>query len=476
MHSSSLVAVLETRLGGAAPARALVLRAVVVAWACAALASGCRCGSAATSCDAGFVAMGKSCVPQVDDCALDAGVGSVTVGFQCAEQHRACEASGGAHCTSCLDGYEDFDGGLGCEVPVRCEELHCEDQNRACVASPNGHCGECLGGYLRDAGVEACRKPLTCAGLTCADGLNCLEPADGGDAVCSSSCGPNAIPSGKGVCVECPACDRTSLGEDGPWLGALTLENRCICRTWPGFFWEEGQFPGVKPCDEDGDGFVRESAKLALASASAAVSENARCLLRTVTSVTLENEQGQQWAVPVNPGLALYETDRNDDPDALSLAMVRGQLPLAYGANGRAVSAKEINSFTKFCVSTQADFNENGLADVAEWQANPTLTSVGATFKPFVPFSYFAELNRGWFEPDTAAGTTGRWHVEERSRLSNALAGDGIGFADIPDAGTHCRSCERFRDSAYDTLVTVGGPQQNFDFARLARPTPGGRA
>lgn len=438
-------------------------------WAIAALAaisvSGCNCSKPVTTCDAGFSLVNGTCKPLMMTC----GEGAGTVGAMCADQHRLCATAGGAHCTTCVSGYMDFAG--SCEVPTTCAQLACDTTHQECSDTPNGHCTGCSSGFTRDGGEGPCHTPVTCAELHCASGESCIEPSGVGDAYCADGCGTNAIGDDAGVCHGCPSCTDSAAGEDGPYLGGLTGEARCICQTLPGYFWEEGQFPGVKACDADHDGWVRESAKLALESPNDAVSTNARCSLRAINTITLENERGELKVVPLAVA-SLYETDRNDDQVALTQAQSLGKLPDSYGDGGRALTAAELNSFTKYCADTQADFNENGLADTSEWQANPDLTAVKAAFKPFAPFVYFGELDEGWFEPGVN-GAPGTWRVKERSRLTTASSGDAVGFAGPADAGDFWRQCDRMTDSTWQTAVLTGSPQQNFDFARFG-PDDGG--
>src|SRR5579864_4109579 len=221
---------------------------------------------------AGFVLLGSACKPKPapctgpncnitnNSCDPDAGVGSA--GVVCAAAHRTCSAADGGSCGGCISGYQDFAG--DCEVPTTCAQLDCAATNRNCSDTPNGHCTTCLQGFVQDEGTDPCRVPLTCQQVNCPTGLNCIQPVGVQDAYCSSGCGSSAIPTDAGICIGCPACNNAAIGENGPDLTGVTGENKCICKTLPGFFWQTGLFPGVTPCDADGDGWVRESAKIAL--------------------------------------------------------------------------------------------------------------------------------------------------------------------------------------------------------------------
>ena len=92
---------------------------------------------------------------------------------------------------------------------------------------------------------------------------------------------------------------------------------------------------GAYPCDDDGDGWIRESARAALTSDDPQVLDNARCDLRVVDRFVLENRTvnwfdpstdcvgdaacSQHAVVWLEDPLELYETDRNDDQGLLEL-------------------------------------------------------------------------------------------------------------------------------------------------------------
>lgn len=376
----------------------------------------------------------------------------------CDAQHRECvTGASGASCGDCKA--DAVQVGDKCELRVTCAELACASQHRDCEDLPNGHCTGCVPGYVEDAG--ACRLPLSCHDITCPE--YCVEPVEVADAYCvSGGCGPNAILGADGYCHACPPCNNAAAGEAGPYLDELTGEGRCICKTAEGYFWREGLFPGVTPCDADQDGWVRGSAKSAMESSSNAVRVNARCTLRTIDRFVLESEDGRTYTVPLVPAgtrLALYETDRNDDQALLDQAVLNGALP-PYGAGGRPLLAKELNSLTKACVSGQADFNENGLADVNEWHGNTSLSAVQPYLRPFIDFVYFIELHRGWYQD-------GAYHIREKSRLANAPAGLRIELGYPPSSNDYWRACSRYRDSDYMILATAGKSLQGLDFARF---------
>lgn len=380
-----------------------------------------------------------------------------SISSDCTAKNRTCETSPApAHCGGCVSGYADFDAGA-CELPATCAELSCTTDHRACEELPNGHCTTCLTGFVEELGT--CRAPKTCADLDCGSQF-CIDSPTA-DATCSDSCGDHAVLGSDNICHACPVCGDAAAGEDGPWLAGATGENRCICRTLPGFFWREGNNPGVVACDADGDGWVRESAKIAIDSTNVAVSTNARCDVRKVATVRLENERGDLKDVPVSPVWSLYETDRNDDAQLLQQAMTLGtpRFPATMGAGGRAITNAELNSLTKYCEDGQTDFNENGLADVNEWQGNTSLGAVKSTFQPFIDFVYFGELYDGWYEPPNTTGQPGWWHIKERSRQTE------MGMVLPADAGSFWQQCDRLVDA--DFARYPSRTANNLDFARF---------
>ncbi len=383
---------------------------------------------------------------------------------KCTGEHRSCDTTAQmATCGACVAGYQDFAG--KCEVPATCADLSCAAENRACVDTPNGHCAGCLPDFVEDVSNKQCRPPVSCTNLTCPSGQFCIEPSGVADARCDTSCGANALlgPDGK-TCHACPACTNAAAGERGPYLGGLTGSNQCICQTAPGYFWREDS-RAVSPCDADGDGWVRESAKLSMDTSDPVVKANARCALRRVRSLLLENDRGQPMNVPLSP-LELYETDRNDDAALLAQQVAIGKVPASYGATGRQLTPAELNSFTKYCSNETVDYNENGLADVNEWQGNPNLGQVKTTFRGFAPYAYFGELHRGWYEAPAGGGSgPGTWHVQERSRLAGAAPGAGVELAYAPDAGAYGRSCDRLVDSDF---FAPSVDRNGMDFASFA--------
>lgn len=373
-----------------------------------------------------------------------------------------------AMCGACLPGFTQQ--GTACvAMNVTCAQIQaqCDAINKNCVqGATTATCTGCKSGFpVDDMTTGSCRAAYTCATLVpaCTASQTCMAGTPTTDATCQSR--------------NCPACTNASAGEDGVWP-ASTLAGRCICKTLPGFFYTESGSIGIFPCDADGDGWVRESARFALQSADPAVVANARCALRTVNRVTLENEAGQTQMIPVSPDLPLYESVPNDDQNVLNQSTPP---PPFYGPTGRALLAKERNSLTKACVSQTADHNENKLPDVEEWGRPPNQQSslnglgLGALqpfFEVYTRFSYYVELHRGWYEPPTS-GAVGSYRIREKSRR---VPGDGlpVAYALERDGGAWTSEfvnyCERGRDRWYSDLL----PAQGMDYASVSAPNAQG--
>ena len=371
----------------------------------------------------------------------------------CAEQRRDCVAyAGGAECGACAAGStEDPETGK-CVASVTCDALDCARHGRVCEGARRPRCGACVEGLVADDG--ACRAPYACADLDCGES-DCVEPPPGAppaDASCRPPCGDRTLWNGR-ECAPCPPCDdpaREAGREPRP-----TLAGACICRTRPGFFYSTANESGVVPCDADGDGWVRESARVVLESGDPALTENVRCDVRSVDRVVLHNEAGQTRAVPLDAPLPLFESVRNDDDAVLDIQWVRAQLPRAFwGAEGDGVRAAALNRFTKLCHHPRADYNDNGVGDPYEWGGAEPAPEIRPDQLPFNRFAYFLELHRGWYEADA-------WHIAERHRAAPGDGGVPLSYpADACPDDAACdgwRSCVRLRDADADRLVPPVG-------------------
>ncbi len=215
-----------------------------------------------------------------------------------------------------------------------------------------------------------------------------------------------------------------------------TLGGRCVCETVDDYFFSDTTYLPTH-CDRDHDGWVTITAQEFVESDDPALRENARCDVRTVEQFWLhpEEETYPDVEVDVEP-TSLYEPNNRDDQNQLDLDASRAP---EYG-NGRRLRADELNSLTKFCVNTLADYNGNGVGDVAEWSGHEELDS---TFSVYAPFAYFAELNHGWYDPEDGA-----YHIAENGRLSDEFQ---MSVPVVTDGGSeYWRQCQRLTDAAYD--------------------------
>lgn len=307
----------------------------------------------------------------------------------------------------------------------------------------------------------------------------------------SNQCPPGSAyraTGGTGSCVACSIkCPQMEQGETDEYVA--TRSGGCFCQTDPGYFHPvDGTI--AEPCDLDGDGWVRDSALLALTSDDPALKENARCALRRISHVVLRNESGQEKRyyftgaetaihVSAEPPVAaqqaylpLYESVRNDDDSKLRTG--GNPIPL-YGT--KALTAKTLNSFTKACVKG-GDHNDNLIIDVEEWAKLPDAgQSVGPTVAdmraPFVPmytrFSYYVELHQGAFT--SANGSSlGYYTIYERQRAYGEADRIGMRYGLEPQTGLltsdFWQYCPRARDLGYSNDYNA----TTYDFASVSGP------
>ncbi|RMF13264.1 MAG: hypothetical protein D6761_11415, partial [Candidatus Dadabacteria bacterium] len=366
-----------------------------------------------------------------------------------------------AICGDCGDGFVEGSDGQ-CVAAGSCEALGCGAIHRACpVSTPAETCGECLPGYAAD-GDGNCISQLTCEDLTCNPGETCVEAVPGAHAYCvgaGSQCEVLdfvGLIDTKGVCRLCGSCDRE--GEDGPYLDALSSEGKCICKTKPGYYWEQGLAPRAVACDADGDGWVTERARKSLdAPAGSAIRENARCDLRQVDEIQLVNDANQSKLVVLPKVLSLYEPDRNDDPALLQQAIDRGELvDLGLPATEAAAS---INTLTRFCIDPSVDYNGNGIPDIQDWHGNYELDTVSSTLRDWNDWSYYAELHYSYFVNNGV--TVGRLVIAERRRATLLP----VRYEDPGDG--YWAVCRRRPDVDYTRYAGSSTPLYGLDFARF---------
>lgn len=427
----------------------------------------------------GCIRAGKECVPNsgnsdarcgeclpgrdaTDNCAViddsDCGNGSALT-EACAAGHRLCVsgvAGASSSCGGCQGGYIENPESGQCDKEVTCDDLNCAASNETCETTPTAKCDACLPNFVRDEQTGLCRAVLTCEQLSCDDALGCAPETELADAYCRPMCADSTLWNGL-RCQTCPSCD--GKGEDGAWE-STTAGGYCICKTKPGYFYSVGGQLGSQPCDEDGDGWLRESARNAMASTDPHIRANARCEVKTIDRVELINEAAQSWVVPLEQPVSLFESDRTDSDLLWTQYASSRNLP-TYGVG---VVAHDINRMTKICHTVDGDYNDNGVADITEHSGLEPAPSLLEEHRVFNRFSYFMELHWGRYEAAEAGRDYGRYVVREKSRRA-----DGSEFAQfrIPsmynaDDGSHWRGCRVARDSAWE-----GSPTTGLDFAEF---------
>lgn len=401
-------------------------------------------------CRTGFVEVSGECVARPEANCTDGDDDSILAG--CGEEFRECVGQGqtGGSCGDCVFGYVWDEAQGACVERVTCADLECESENRTCEEEPNGHCGGCELGFVDDPQNGGCREAVSCDDLECSSGSRCVGGA-GVDAHCVMDCGQDGIWNGL-RCEPCPPCD--GEGEEGRFAFS-TRAGACICKTSPGYFYYTGGDIGTQQCDSDGDGWLRESARPGMESKDPAISENARCELRTIDAFVLVNEAEQEHREDLRDPLTLYESDRNDDGTIFAAKWQAMGLPPSYG-DGRLPETAELNRLTKFCHALRADYNDNGVFDVEEYGSQST-PSLRADQAPFNQFSYYAELHRGYFVPEQDDEQHGHYRIEERSRGEPGEPLDVPLTYAPPDPETW-RTCERGQDvnAASMDLLPVG--------------------
>ncbi len=409
-----------------------------------------RCGA----CRAGYTEVSGTCEPTPQSvCDPAPAAGSILA--DCLAEKRQCvNDAAGAYCGDCVSGYSWNASTGACEQKKTCAQLDCGALNRACSDDPQGHCTECLSGFVDDPTKDACRAVVTCADLSCPDGTRCVEGASvTGDAACQQDCGADAIWSGL-RCEPCPPCD--GPGEIGRWP-VPTRAGNCICETEPGYFYYVGGDIGTQRCDRDGDGWVRQSARTSIEGGDPALEANARCDLRYIDRFILVNESGEEYEHLLRDPLALYESVRNDDAGILAAEWQALGLPPTYGSGtgARLPRPEELNRLTKLCHDVRTDYNDNGVFDVIEFGAQEPAPVLSPDQIPFNEFSYFMELDRGWYEPPTSSGGYGSYRIVERPRPADpALAATAteVPLLYDPADGNRWRTCERERDADWDNI------------------------
>ncbi|MCB9731813.1 MAG: hypothetical protein H6745_04165 [Deltaproteobacteria bacterium] len=454
--------------------------------ACEADRAGCACASDDT-CAAGLLCDGASCrAPR--SCAV-----LVAEGFCGA--HEICTEGGGvdAQCQpgECEAGYV-FYGGRCVEGAPNCRSDApgslldvCTSLLRQCEeGDATASCGACIDD-AREVGGE-CVGRLSCGAGSCLNSEYC--DATGVTPTCRPlPCPEGSAMEGDGVCRSCGfTCSGTGLtGRVWPFR---TNTSTCVCETVHGYFMPPGGDTRPEICDIDGDGWVREEVRDPALTSDPALTANARCDLVEVTSVVLRDELGvDKRVVSCEEGLLLepdptqcfdkvpmplVESLRNDTPGPL----VATTTP-PYG--GRRLRAEEVNGLTKACVSSLADYDDDGVEDFLEVQTPPERLGDDARER-LHSFAYFMETHRAYIERDDAG--TPSLVIEERYRCDpndfplrydpSVVPSPEPDDAYAPgDPDTYWRSCTRGADPAYDPGADP--PVPGFDFAQWSCPDGG---
>jgi len=433
-----------------------------------------------------FIDQGGVCLPAPANCE-PATPGSIANDCAAAFQECVDLGAGNASCGECLAGYA-LDGNNACQQVTTCVDLGCSSLNRSCEGTfPFESCGACIAGTTPDPLLPGqCNPPQACADVQCPDDQFCVD-GDGittGASCISTQCGPGeAFSDFLGGCTSCTVSCGDHPGETGRiWPVTPSGSALCICETRDNYYWDDS-FRNGQACDKDGDGWVRTTARPYVEASDAAIAQNARCDVRTVDRMVLENEWGQRAEVllcddPTEPLvradlgtcaasllLPLYESERNDDQGELELD---SDMPTyAQGGVGRQFSAAEVNGLTRAC--TQAgDVNDNGLSDIREWHGMPVSEIPNPNNDPNInelwimaQFGFFMELHRSFYEPGFVLGV-GQLVIQERSRCD----------ADFPlaygasETSTYWRECTRSRDANYDPADALASPEFGLDYAR----------
>lgn len=431
------------------------------------------------NCLDGYLVQGENCVAPADNCRDDGNAGSLLQ--KCADRHRECveatrTAGEPAHCGNCVDGYaEDTNG--DCQETHTCEDLGCYDKGRRCIGEDPFHkCGSCREGMVQsDDNPDICVIPKTCKDLQCADDEFCVE----GNLNQNAECVKSKCPEGKAwredslTCVTCyVSCNATDPGETGRvWPFTMHESDSCICETRDKWYWDQGERL-AKQCDADGDGWVREPARMYIESTDKVLKENARCNLHQIDRFTLENEYKQRLDIYLCKGdpafkhagqgmcdemvsMPLYESVRNDDQNALDQAV--DLHAYALDGNGRRPMASELNGLTRMC-TVGDDYNNDGISDISEWHGMPKGNMTSEQYI-LAQFSYYMELDKGWYE-SIPGQPFGRYVIKERSRCDKELP---VKYADADNG--YWKQCTRGRDTAFDATDGPNAPDFNMEFA-----------
>ncbi|MBN2717587.1 MAG: hypothetical protein JXX14_17175 [Deltaproteobacteria bacterium] len=253
-------------------------------------------------------------------------------------------------------------------------------------------------------------------------------------------------------CVDCSWMMCNGAGENG--VNPLTsASGQCICNTLPGYFYSMSELKAV-PCDVDMDGWVTVVARQFEEGSDEGLKSAANCHLRKVSRVVFHPDDASAAATVVDvPPFTLYEASNRDEDFLLQ----KDKDAPEYG--GQRFWASALNSLTKACVNSIADYNANRVPDMEEWSGHEDLDD---DFAQYAPYAYFIELHTGWYQDASDGSKTGEYHIAERKRTSSSSPFEQVPL-NIWDDTEHnyWRACQRRIDSMYDAAQ----PQIGMDFA-----------
>ena len=479
-------------------------------------------------CEMGFVWVREECIVVIPSNCTDTDPDSILE--ECEGQNRGCVESveGGltvADCSDCADDYDENREGE-CQLISLCSDLDCETLRRDCVGPELFKlCGNCISNYAENQDEE-CERTTSCIDLSCTSlgrecagtppfescgecesGLLPLDPEDpmsqcmavltcndidcGEDEFCiendsGAECISGTCPEGQAIdpvnerCRICEIVDEDcdEIGHTGRVWTYTRDGGDCLCETQEGYYFDTSSALIPRLCDADQDGWVVTGARAFLEHGEAAVRDNARCNLRTIDRITLQNDLDQRFevllcaegSVAATEGeceepapMDMYEPtllDSNDD-----IVSSPGLFPVYQdeSGTGRALRAEELNPLTRACATQSGDFNNNGVPDIEEAHGADTSTmGLDLQERVFFHFSYYMELHRGWFE-DRPLAAYDTYVIAERSRCdddTNSEVPFALGYAEVGDS-EYWRSCLRRRDNDFITDT----PKPNYDFA-----------
>ena len=500
---------------------------------CPPKSEGCNCDN--DTCNAGLV-----CDSATKQCRLP--LTCATADCKPAQKCTESVSDKDAVCEKACDAQFTFDSisgtCVGC-VSSGCTAEPCDPTNPAlqvCIAKNLGcvttggtpGCGTCLNGYKSAAG-GACIFAPSCGAVACPVGKYCDVSNDA-----TPTCLPLPCPGfGQAAtshdvtapkCKDCSALKCNGTGLTGLAWAYTDANGNCLCETKLNFFLGTGAATTANACDADGDGWIRSDAAEVMAGADIDMKANARCQLRQVTGVRLQDEYGMVkefvWCggativeASVCPGngtaqpMRLIETDRNDVPRGVN----EPDSPV-YGTTGRQFKPSELTWLTKACTD-KGDYNGDFQTDINETQVGnlPKGTNIPEWTpdqKALHQFSYFVELYVASFEAQPPTSLLGKLLIREKSRcdvafplhyeavnLTTAPTATNYPYAEAltpPDnpywykgnatpevpppyggkdvyAKDYWRNCQRNRDPAFSQVAQPG-----FDFARFACSLAGG--